>query len=188
MIRRRKVTFSKPNDQTAGSPPSGEPVFLVVGRFRRSHGLKGEIQLEPITDFPERLRVNKLVYVGEDKRPLKIASRRWQDTLLLVSFDGYHDIDQVSELRNQLLYVRADDLPELPEGEYYHHQLLGSRVLDEEGRELGTLVDILETGANDVYMVRTPEGGEMLFPAIPNVVLSVDIQGKEIRVRPMDWY
>jgi len=83
--------------------------------------------------------------------------------------------------------VKAADLPRLPEGQYYHHQLLGLSVVDETGQVLGELAEILETGANDVYLVKTPLGKELLLPAIEDVILGVPLERKEMSVRPPDW-
>ncbi len=166
----------------AGSPGSGEPAFLVAGKLRRSHGLQGEIIMEVITDFPERLRRGVTVYVGEDHRPMPIRSRRWHNQLLLLSFPGYDGPESVSELTNQMVYVRTADLPPLPEGEYYHHQLLGLHVVSDEGATLGTVAQILETGANDVYVVQPEAGPEILLPAIDSIVLDIDLERRQMRV------
>lgn len=173
--------------ESTGSSQPGEPVFLVVGKLRRPHGLKGEILMDVETDFPERLRRGKTVYVGEEHLPLKIKTIRPQNHARLLSFAEYTDSDQVGVLRNNLVYVKAVDLPRLPEGEYYYHQLIGLRVVDEQGQELGVLAEILETGANDVYRVNAPDGTELLFPAIEEVLLGVDLDKREIKVRPQEW-
>jgi 16S rRNA processing protein RimM len=86
-------------------------------------------------------------------------------------------------LRNQFVLVRADDRPALPEGEYYHHQLIGLLVVDEREIALGELVEIMQTGANDVYVVRLRAGGELLIPAIDSVILAVDLERAEIQVQ-----
>ncbi len=168
--------------QPAGSPASGEPEFLVVGKLRHPHGLKGEILMDVITDFPERLKRGTPVFAGEDHRQLRIRSRRAHGAGLLLGFEGLDTPEQVGELRNLLLYVPSADRPALPEGEYYHHQLLGLRVVSDEGQELGNLVEILNTGANDIYLVRNAQGQEILLPAIESVLLTVDLPNKEIRV------
>ncbi len=187
MIRRHKSTLMDRQELDTGSPRLGEPVFLVVGRLRRPHGVKGEIILELITDFPQRLRHGVTVYVGDDHRPLKIASRRAHDAFLLLSFDEFTDCDQVGALRNQLVYVRSDQLPQLPDGQYYHHQLIGLEAVDDKGQPLGILREILETGANDVYVVDSPEGQELLFPALEDVILGVDLEKRQIIIRPPEW-
>jgi 16S rRNA processing protein RimM len=133
-----------PIKNATGSPAPGEPVFLVIGKLRRPHGVEGEILFEVITDFPERLRKGKEVFVGEAHRLEKIASRRTHDKGLLLSFEGYPDVDRVAELVNELVYVRTDSLPPLPEGEYYFHQLIGLSVVDPQGVRLGRIAEIIE--------------------------------------------
>jgi 16S rRNA processing protein RimM len=170
------------SSRPAGSPPTGEPAFLVVGKLRRPHGLRGELNMEVITDFPERLQPGVVVYVGEDHRPEVVCSRRWHASRLLISFEAYHNPETAGMLRNQLVYVRTADRPRLPEGEYYHHQLIGLRVVNEDGQLLGRLVQIMDTPANDVYVVRPESGAEILLPAVDSVILGVDLAQGEIRV------
>ncbi|HEY5669629.1 MAG TPA: ribosome maturation factor RimM, partial [Anaerolineales bacterium] len=105
---------------------------------------------------------------------------------LLLAFKEILDRDAVGALRNKLLYVRADDIPALPEGDYYHHQILGLRVYSEDGEFLGTVVDILETGANDVCIVRPSEGSDFLMPVIDSIVLKIDLDQGEMRVRLLE--
>jgi 16S rRNA processing protein RimM len=173
--------------ETTGSPKPGEPLFLAVGILCRPHGVKGEILMDVLTDFPERLGRNKLVYVGEEHEPFRIEHLRPQDKALLVTFTGIEDADQAGLLRNKQVYMRADSLPELPEGTYYHHQLIGLVVVDNNGQKLGILTEILETGANDVYVVVSAEGVETLLPAIESVILGVDLERQEMRVKPPAW-
>ncbi len=170
-----------------GSPGKDEPVFLAVGRLRHAHGVKGEISMDVLTDFPERLSNGKVVYMGDEHLPLTITSVRGKNQLLLLSFDGYGDCDLVNQFRNQLLYVCAENLPPLPEGEYYFHQLQGLNVVDEAGVRLGILDEILETGANDVYVVHSSDGKEILLPVIASVVLKVDLEKGEMVVHPPEW-
>ncbi len=185
-MNRRRLPPNRPQKDT-GSPQPGEPVFVVVGKLRRPHGFKGEMLMDVLTDFPQRLRVRKVVYVGEAHEPHTIETIRPQDQALLVAFVGLNDGDAVGMLRNQMVYVKVSDLPSLPEGEYYHHQLMNLRVTDANGNPLGVLTDILETGANDVYVVTTPEGAELLLPAIEKVILKVDLERGEIQVHPPEW-
>lgn len=170
-------------DNSPGSPSPGEPEFLAVGKLRRPHGVRGEILMDVLTDFPERLQPGVTIYVGPDRLPLLLASCRWHREAMLVSFTGHHNPEQAGELRNQLVFVRADDRPPLPEGEYYHHQLLGLKVIADTGAELGVLKEILETGANDVYVVARPAAEDFLLPAIADVILVIDLQRGEMRVR-----
>jgi len=166
----------------AGSPTAGEPALLVVGKVRRPHGVRGEALVETHTDFPERLKPGKRLFAGEARRPLTIRSVRPHKGNLLLAFESMTTPEQVGLLRNTLLYIQAADLPLLERGEYYHHQVIGLGVVDEEGQSLGAVTGILETGANDVYMVTNGEGRELLLPAIPDVVLEIDLPRKTMRV------
>ena len=107
---------------------------------------------------------------------------------MLISFDGIETREEAGEYRNQMVYVEADALPELPEGEFYHHELIGLRVENEAGQALGVLEQVLVTGANDVYVVRTGDDQELLLPVIHDVVLEIDPENGKVVVRPMDWY
>jgi 16S rRNA processing protein RimM len=171
----------------SGSPLPGEPVFIAVGFLRRAHGIRGEIVMDVLTDFPERLRPQRMVYAGEEHRPVRIQSVRWHNQVMLVKIRGYDTPEAAAALRNTTLYVRVEELPPLPEGEYYHHQLIGLRVMGEDGSEIGVLAEIVTTGANDVYGIRKTDGGELLIPAIEDVVLNVDLERGEMTVRLQEW-
>lgn len=172
------------NEQPAGSPSPGEPVYLLVGRLQRPHGIRGEINLQVITDFPERLRQGITVYVGEEHRPLRIRTRRKHQRDLLLSFDDFDSVEAVGTLRSLAVYVSAGDRPPLPEGEFYHHQLLGLRVVTRGGAVLGRVAEILQTGANDVLVVRPDFGSEILIPVVDDFVDSIRPEQGEITINP----
>jgi 16S rRNA processing protein RimM len=165
-----------------GSPVDGEPVFVAIGKLRRPHGVRGEIVMEVLTEFPERVRTGKTVFVGESRLPLRIRSRRRHQASLLLAFDDLGTPESVQGLRNQVVYVRAEDLPPLPEGDYYHHQLIGLQVVDEHGAVLGPVTELLETGSNDVLVIRRPSGPELLLPVTDETLLEVDLSAGRIRV------
>jgi 16S rRNA processing protein RimM len=162
-------------ERPAGSPAAGEPAFLAVGKVRRPHGVTGEVLVEIITDFPEHLQPGTQVHLGDKALPLVIRRQRFHNGMLLLAFDGYTTPEQVGVFRNQVLYIQADQAAELAEGEYYLHQLLGLSVITETGAELGQVTEIIQTGANDVYVVKDQSGRELLLPAIPDVILDVDL-------------
>jgi 16S rRNA processing protein RimM len=166
--------------------PDGEPVYLVVGFLRRAHGLRGEIIMDLHTDFPERLQSGRKLWVGEDHRPVDLAGARPHAKGMLVKFKGVESPEEAGMLRNQWVYVRASDVPRLPEGKLYQHELYGFDVVDEHGEPLGQLVEILETGANDVYIVRREDGTEILLPAIPSVILEINAPRRLMRVHVLE--
>lgn len=180
MTARKKT---QPSVQPSGSPSPGEPFFLVVGKLRRAHGIHGEILMELHTDFPERLTPGVVVYAGDGHRSLHFRSVRPHGAGLLVSFEEIQTSEEAGELRNQLVYVSAEDRPALDEGEFYHHELIGMCVFDEACTELGRVVEILETGANDVLVLKNEVDKSVLLPWIDQVILGVDIQAGIINVR-----
>lgn len=166
----------------AGSPEPGEPAFLVIGKIRRPHGVRGDVLMEIHTDFPERLQPGVVVYIGEQTQQHRIASRRSHREGLLIRFEGYTTPEAAGELRNQWVYVRADDRPPLEEGEYYHHEILGMMVFDEAQGFLGWVTEILSTGANDVLVVKNEQGREKLLPFADDWIQEVNIAQKRLRV------
>jgi 16S rRNA processing protein RimM len=175
--------MSGPKEKPAGSPTAGEPAFLVVGKVRRPHGVHGEVVAEIFTDFPERLRPKSAIYLGEKHVKLIIASQRPHNEGLLLGFKGITTPEKAGRYRNQILSIAESEASELPKGEFYFHDLLDMEVVDEAGNLLGTLTEILETGANDVYVVTDSAGRELLLPAISEVVLDVDLDTKTMKVR-----
>ena len=166
----------------SGSPGNGEPVYLAVGRLRRPHGVSGEMLMEVYTDFPERLQPAVTIFLGRSHKPLRISGVRNHKDGLLIHFEDFHTPEQAGLYRNQLIYVTASDRPPLPKGQFYHHQLIGFDVVDVANRLLGKLAGILQTGANDVYVVRRADSSELLLPVIPSVVLEVSAEQRLIRV------
>ncbi len=177
-----KQRFTMRN-QNSGSSHEDGPEFLAIGKLHRPHGVHGELVMSVWTDFPERITPGVLVFAGEAHRPLTVRSVRWHRQDLLIAFHECSTREEAGDLRNQVLMVRADDRPPLEEGEYYLHQLLGLKVLRAENNELlGTVREIIETGANDVYLVQNEEGEELLLPAIDSVILEIDLDKGEMRV------
>jgi 16S rRNA processing protein RimM len=180
MTRNRSGRHEK---KFAGSPGDGEPVFLAVGLLRKPHGVRGEALMEVLTDFPDRLKPGVRLFISPEYHPVHLQSVRQHSKGLLVSFKEYLSLEEVGELRNQLLMVRVDDRPALPEGEFYHHQILGLKVYDEAGVFLGVVSEILETGANDVYVVKKEARKDLLLPATDDVILAVDLEAANIKVQ-----
>ncbi len=170
-----------------GSPQTGEPLYIAIGKLRRTHGVLGEILMDILTDFPERFNVGSQVFVGTRHVSYTVRSFRFNRNTGLIAFDGLDDCDEASILRNQMVFGLTEDAPRLAEGEFYHHEILGVKVVDEAGKLIGTLSEILQTGANDVYVVKSENGKEILLPAIKSVVLSIDLAENKMVVRPPEW-
>lgn len=171
--------------QPSGSP-TGEPVYLAIGFLRRPHGVQGEIIMDLHTDFPDRIRSGRRVLVGEKHQPLVIDTVRPHQDGLLISFRGVDTPEDAAKYRNQWVSVKASDVPPLPEGQYYQYELIGMDVVEDGGRHLGKLVEIIETGANDVYLVRDESAKEILLPVIPSVILNRDMQHRILTVHLLD--
>ena len=162
-----------------GSSPGSEDAFLTVARVVRAHGTRGELACEIITEFPQRFRRTRTLYFAPDGqapagravRSARIA-RRGRGGQLLLEVEGIEDRNAAEALRGALVQVPEGEAWKLPRGRYYWHQIIGLRAVTAAGRELGAIKDILETGANDVYVVETARG-ELLIPAIKQVVKEI---------------
>jgi 16S rRNA processing protein RimM len=172
-------------NRSSGSP-TGEPVHLAIGFIRRPHGVQGEMIMDVHTDFPERIKSGRKVLVGEKHQPLTFDTVRPHGNGLLVSFRGVDTPEDAGRFRNHWVYVKVTDVPPLPEGQHYQYELVGLDVADENGNLLGKLTEIIETGANDVYVVRDETGKEILLPAIPSVILNRDMDRRLLTVHLLD--
>ncbi len=162
-----------------------EPLYLVVGKILRPHGIRGELRMEIMTDYPERLVPGRMVYLGEEHRPFEIEAVRQHQGLLLLKLKRCNDRTMAEGFQNALVYVRLTDAVPLEEGEYYHFQLIGMRVETEGGEYLGEIAEVLDAqGANDVYVVQGPRG-ELLIPGIREVVRVLDVAARRMVIFPM---
>jgi 16S rRNA processing protein RimM len=155
---------------------------VVVGRVTRAHGVKGEVAVMVLTEVTERFEPGGVVYL-EDGRRLAVAESRPHRGRMLVTFEGVRDRDAADELVQRDLVVPESESPPLPEGSYWDHQLVGSKVVTDSGRSLGELRDVIHTSANDVWSAIDEAGVETLVPAIADVVASVDVGAKRVVVR-----
>lgn len=172
-------------EEKQGSP-NGESVYLAIGFLRRPHGISGEIIMDLHTDFPERIKPGRKVYVGENYDTLTIDTVRSHGNGMLVRLRGVDTPEGAGRFRNQWMYVKSTEVPALPEGQIYKHQLVGITVTADTGETLGVLNEIIETGANDVYVVKMESGGEILLPAIPDVILETDMNDRVMKVHLID--
>jgi 16S rRNA processing protein RimM len=161
---------------------SRQPTHLVIGRIVAPHGLKGEVQAEVLTDFPDRFSGLKTVYLGEELQPTILESQRLHGRRILLKFAQYDDRDQADRLRGKLIYVPIEEAVPLGDDEYYLYEIVGLKVWTTEGEYLGRVEEVLHTGSNDVYVVRGARE-ETLIPAISSVVLKVDVGKGRIDVR-----
>lgn len=174
------------NRRGSGSEQNPEPSYVVVGQVRRPHGIRGEVRVEILTDYPERIAQHDYLYLAHPEMPddvkrYELESVRSHKGVLLVKLAGCDDRDTAEELRGMLVQVPLEDAVPLEEGEYYHFQLEGMDVVTETGEWLGRVGEVLRGGAHDVYLVRGPRG-EILLPAVEDVILELDLEVRRITV------
>lgn len=173
-------------DQNSAGSPKGESIYLAIGFIRRPHGVTGEVIMDLHTDFPERIKTGRKIYIGEKYESATVSSARLHGNGMLVRIRGYETPETAGRFRNQWVYVKATEVPPLPEGQHYKYELVGLSVVDDSGNALGTIMEILETGANDVYVVKNEAGKEILLPAIPSVILETDMENRVMKVHLLD--
>ena len=156
--------------------------MLQVGVITQTHGIRGEVKVFPTTDDAARFKKLKKVTLdnGKERRELEIASVKFFKNLVILKFKGIDNINDVEKYKKAPLHVTREDAVPLGENEYFIADLIGLKVISDEGEALGILDDVLQTGANDVYVVKCDNGEEILVPAIKDCVKNVDIEGKEI--------
>ncbi len=159
-------------------------MYLEAGQIVGTHGVRGEVRVQPWCDNPSQLAVMKTMYWDEaGTQPVKVRARAHKTIALLV-LDGVTTVEQAQALRGRMLYAHRDAF-KLPKDRYFVRDLLGLRVLDaESGVEYGVISDVSQTGANSVYHVKTADK-EVLIPAVPLIVKEVDIDGGLIRITPI---
>jgi 16S rRNA processing protein RimM len=171
--------------QPGPSPQGNGPSFLAVARVRRPFGVKGELLLELLTGNPRHLMQSANLYFGAAHRACAVASMRRHGKDYLLRLEGVEGRDAAERLRAETIFLRTDEQPPLPEGVYYTYQIEGLQVVTDDGAELGSITEIIKTGANDVYVVRSPRG-EILLPAIPEVIRDVRLEDHTMIVHLLD--
>lgn len=151
--------------------------YIEAGKIVNTHGVRGEVKIQVWLDSPEFLRRFKTVYI--DGKPVKMLSSRTHKNFVIALLEGVEDVNAAMCLKNKTVFIDRDEA-KLPEGAYFLQDIIGARVIDENGAEIGTLDDILETPASDVYIVRGET--EHMIPAVPEFILSTDAENGVIRV------
>ena len=161
--------------------------LLKVGVITTTHGVRGEIKVFPTTDDAERFLELEYVLLdtGRELRRLDIKNVRFFKNLVILKFDGIDNINDIEKYKGKDLWIPREEAPELGEDEYYIGDLQGLKVVLEDGTEFGTLRDVMETGANDVYIIDSNEHGEVLLPAIKECILDVDLEKNTMTVHLM---
>lgn len=159
--------------------------FLECGKIVTTHGVAGEVKVQPWCDGPDFLSGFSRLFLGKGETALEVERCRSHKNMAIIKFRGVDDMDAALELRGRVLWIDRADAA-LSDGEYFVQDLIGLLAVDaDSGREYGTVSDVSQTGANDVYHIRFPDGAERLIPAIPQVVIEIAPDRGEMRIRPL---
>ena len=161
--------------------------FLQVGVISSTHGIRGEVKVFPTTDDPARYKKMKKVLLdtGKERLELEIQSVKFFKQFVIVKFKGIDNINDIEMYKGKRLLIPREDAVALGKDEYYIADLIGMEGFTEEGR-FGVLKDVMETGANEVYIIASDEHGEVLVPAIRQCILDVDIKEKKMKIHLME--
>jgi len=162
---------------------SAPPEFLVVGHILAPHGIKGELKIRVMTDFPDRFLPGNTLYI--DSRPLEIDSSRPHKQHLLIKLAGIATREDAEKLGGRDLTIPRSEIRALSNGEYYAFELIDLEVVTTDGNHVGRIIDLITTASNDVYVVQGPRG-EVLIPAIENVVKSIDIENGKMVIEAIE--
>ena len=162
--------------------------LLQVGIITSTHGVRGEVKVYPTTDDPRRFRRLKEVVLdtGREKINLEIEGVKFFKQFVILKFKGLDNINDIEKYRQKSLYVTRKNAVRLQRDEYFIADLIGLKVRDEDGTELGTVKDVIETGANDVYEVEMADGRSLLLPAIKQCILNVDVENGMMQVHVLE--
>ncbi len=157
--------------------------MVPVGKIVRAHGIKGSVKVYPYGDTLQSTKKGDKLFLEFDSQPVTLSKIQRQKNCWIVTFEEVCDRNAAERLVGNEIWVPEEHLPKLGPNEYYYYQLIGMKVQNTDGRDLGVLRHIIETGANDVYVVESHDG-EILIPALDHVVLKVDIQRNLMVVNP----
>lgn len=162
--------------------------YLEIGQIVNTNGLKGLLKIKPFTDDITRFEDLEFIYIQKGQELIKkqIEEVKYVKNMVLLKLEGIDNIDEAEKYRNLYIKINKEDAGEVPEGSYLIVDMLKCSVYTDENELLGKMIDVLTTGSNDVYVVKTEEGKEVLLPAIKDVVKEIDIQNKKIVVKLMD--
>lgn len=162
--------------------------LLRVGVISSTHGIRGEVKVYPTTDDVNRFKKLKKVLLdtGKELIDMEIEGVRFFKQMVIVKFKGFDNINDIEKYKGKDLLVTRENAVKLEEGEYFIYDLIDCSVVTDKGEDFGTLVEVLQTGANDVYVVKTTDGKEVLLPNIDQCILDVNIEEKKITAHIME--
>jgi 16S rRNA processing protein RimM len=162
---------------------SSEPEFITIGKILAPWGIKGKLKVEVVTDFPQRFAPSSKIYIK--RQPMTIDGTEWHKRKAIIKLNSVDSVEQAQRLKGQPVEIHHSQLQPLPEGQYYHFQLIGLEVWTTQGELLGNITDILAAASNDNYIVSTAKGN-ILIPAIEDVIKSVDLDKGRLVIEAID--
>lgn len=162
--------------------------LLRVGVITSPHGVRGEVKVFPTTDDAKRFKKLKHVILdtGKEQLPLEIEGVKFFKNMVILKFKGYDNINDIERYRQKDLLIEREQAVSLKKDEYFIPDLIGLQAVDEDGIPVGTVKDVLETGANDVYVIQLENGKELLLPAIKDCILDVDLEQGIMKIHILD--
>ena len=162
--------------------------FLQVGVISSTHGVRGEVKVFPTTDDAQRFKKLKKVILdtGREHMPLEVEGVKFFKQFAILKFKGIDNINDIEKYKGRSLLVDRDNAVKLKKDEYFIADMIGLSVFTDDGEEFGVMKDVLETGANDVYIIESPKHGEVLVPAIKQCILDVDIENSKMVIHLME--
>lgn len=162
--------------------------LLQVGVITQTHGVRGEVKVFPTTDDAARFKKLKHVMLdtGKETLPLEIESVKFFKQFVILKFKGFDNINDIERYKRCPLLIERENAVPLEEGEYFIADMIGMKVITDEGENFGILKDVMETGANDVYVIEHPSEGEVLVPAIKECIFDVDIENRQMKIHVMN--
>lgn len=157
--------------------------LMCVGQITKPHGVRGEVKVFSLTDSLERFKSLKRAYI--DGKEIKITSVKLQSDRAILKIEGIDTMDEADNYRNKYIEVKREDAIKLPKDSFYIADLIDCQVFDTEGKSLGKVYDVIETGSNDVYWVKDENNKEVLIPALKSIVEEVNIKDSKIIIKPV---
>lgn len=188
--RRKPAPPTGPLIESAGPDPDTplDQVSLTIGIVIGTHGVIGELKVRPVTDVPEQFEHLSAVYLGDEQRPRKVQNARFHAGNVLLKLRGIANPEDAAGVRGQPIRISGRDVLPLEDGEFLLYQLIGLDVFDESGTKIGTTIDLIETGARDVFVIRPETGGsEILLPNIDDAVLEIVPAERRMVVRLLEY-
>lgn len=160
--------------------------YIIVGKIINTHGIKGEVKIYPLTDNNSRFKDLEYAFIGDKKEKVYIEKSRDHKGLIILQFKEYGNINEVLKYKDEYLYVDKENLVELPDDHYFIFDLIGCEAFNSSGLSLGTITDVIQGPANDVYVLEDSLGKEHLIPAVRQFVKEIDVDSKKMIIDPIE--